>query len=156
MAEPHVAVGRGLPAPVIFGATLLIGFVLNWAAPRMVSSQGMVRLIGWLLAIFGVVGIGLPALAALRRAGTSPHPERPTTALVVTGPYRFSRHPIYVSMAVIYAGLALAANDFWALLLWPIALSLTDRGPMTREERYMERRFGDAYRDYEARVRRWI
>jgi protein-S-isoprenylcysteine O-methyltransferase Ste14 len=144
-----------LPAPVIFGGAFLIGLALNWAVPRTVLPHGT-RWAGWVLVIVGVVVVGLPALLALLRAGTSPNPGRPTTALVVTGSYRFTRHPLYLSMAIIYTGLALAANALWALLLLPVALFLTDRGPMAREERYLEQKFGESYRSYKGRVRRWI
>jgi protein-S-isoprenylcysteine O-methyltransferase Ste14 len=154
MAEHRDSLGIGLPAPAIFAGAFLIGLALNRVLPVMLP-QGT-RMIGWALALFGIVVIGLPALVALLRAGTSPNPGRPTTALVVTGSYRFTRHPLYLSMAVIYTGLALAANALWALLLLPVAMFLTDRGPMAREERYLEQKFGEPYRSYKARVRRWI
>jgi len=112
-------------------------------------------MVGWGLVV-GIAGIGLPALVALRRAGTSPNPRRPTTALVVAGPYRLTRHPVSLSMTIVYAGIALAANAVWSVVLLPVAMVLIDRGPMAREERYMEQKFGDAYRTYTARVRRWV
>jgi protein-S-isoprenylcysteine O-methyltransferase Ste14 len=155
MAGHRDSPGVGVPAPVIFGGAFLIGLALNWAVPRTVLPQG-VRWVGWVLVIVGFVVVGLPAFIALLRAGTSPNPARPTTALVMTGSYRFTRHPLYLSMAVIYTGLALAANTLWALLLLPVVIFLIDRGPMDREERYLEQKFGEPYRSYKARVRRWI
>jgi protein-S-isoprenylcysteine O-methyltransferase Ste14 len=155
MAERGDTVGIGLPAPGMFAGAFLIGLGLNWIIPRVTLPQG-IRMIGWGLVCFGIAGIGLPALVALLRAGTTPSPVHPTTALVVTGPYRFTRHPMYLSMTVVYVGAALAANVLWTMLLLPVAMILTDRGPMAREERYMEQRFGDAYRRYKAQVRRWI
>lgn len=155
MAEHRDAAGLGLPAPAIFAGLFIIGFALKWAIPGVAVPPWM-RTLGWALVIVGFAGIGLPGMLALRRAGTSPNPRRPTTALVVTGPYRFTRHPLYLSMTVIYAGLALAVNAVVALVLLAVAVVLIDRGPMVREERYMEQRFGDAYRAYKARVRRWV
>jgi protein-S-isoprenylcysteine O-methyltransferase Ste14 len=155
LVDRRDAVGIGLPAPAIFAGAFLLGLLVNWIAPPVRLIPGA-RTIGWVLVLLGIVGIGLPALVALRRAGTTPNPRRPTTALVVTGPYRFTRHPIYLSMAVVYAGAALAANAVWALVLLPVAMIVTQRGPMVREEQYMEEKFGDAYRTYKAQVRRWI
>jgi protein-S-isoprenylcysteine O-methyltransferase Ste14 len=155
MAEHRDAAGVGLPAPAIFAGLFIIGLALNWAIPAVALPPGA-RTLGWALLIAGFVAIGLPGIIALRRAGTSPNPRRPTTALVVTGPYRFTRHPLYLSMTIIYAGLALAVNAVVALVLLPVAVALIDRGPMVREERYMEQKFGDAYRAYKARVRRWL
>lgn len=155
MAERRDAVGAPLPAPVIFAGAFLIGLALHWLTPWGMLPQGA-RMVGWGLGLVGIAGIGLPALVALRRAGTSPNPRRPTTALVVTGPYLRTRHPLYLSMTIVYAGIALAVNALWAVALLPIAMVLIDRGPMAREERYMEQKFGDAYRTYKARVRRWV
>ncbi len=155
MADSHDAVGVALPAPAIFAGAFLIGLALDWLTPRGMLPHGA-RMVGWGLLLVGIAGIGLPALVALRRAGTSPNPRRPTTALVVTGPYRLTRHPLYLSMTIVYAGIALAVNALWAVVLLPVAMVLIDRGPMAREERYMEQKFGDAYRIYKARVRRWI
>lgn len=155
MAENRDAAGAGLPAPGIFAGIFLIGLALNAVLPRVGLAHAL-HTAGWALAVAGFVGIGLPGILALRRAGTSPNPRRPTTALVVSGPYQFTRHPLYLSMAAIYAGAALGTNAFWALVLLPAAVALIDRGPMVREERYMERKFGDAYRAYKAKVRRWM
>ena len=155
MGERRDAAGYGVPAPAIFAGTFVLGLVLDRIAPP-VGLSAAVRLAGGLLVVAGIAGVGLPSLVALRRAGTTPHPGRPTTALVVAGPYRFTRHPIYLSMALVFAGAALAANAVWVLVLLPVAMIATERGPMAREERYMERKFGDAYRAYTARVRRWV
>lgn len=144
-----------MPAPVIFAALFLVGLAANAVLPHP-SFPGPLRAAGWLLAVLGFIAIGLPGILALRRAGTSPNPRRPTTAFVTDGPYRFTRHPLYVSMAAIYAGAALGVNSLWTLVLLVAAVVLIDRGPMAREEHYMERRFGDAYRAYTTRVRRWV
>ncbi|HLW47473.1 MAG TPA: isoprenylcysteine carboxylmethyltransferase family protein [bacterium] len=155
MEQRSATAGAGLPAPVIFAGLFVIGLVLNALLPHVALPRGL-RAAGWLLALFGFAVIGLPGILALRRAGTSPNPRRPTTALVQDGPYRYTRHPLYVSMATIYAGAALGVNSLWALVLLPAAVALIDRGPMVREERYMEQKFGEAYRTYKARVRRWV
>ena len=154
MSKHTETVGAHLPAPFVFAGLFAVGLGLNRFLPH-VEFTGTVRAIGWGLAIVGFVGVGLPGIIALRRAGTSPNPNRPTTALVVTGPYRFTRNPLYLSMALIYAGIALAAASLGALVLVLVAMVIVDRNAML-EEAYLERRFGDAYRAYKARVRRWV
>jgi protein-S-isoprenylcysteine O-methyltransferase Ste14 len=72
------------------------------------------------------------------------------------GPFRHTRNPGYLSLTMIYAGLASLANALWAILLLPAALLVIQRGVIEREERYLERRFGEEYLRYKARVRRWI
>ncbi len=90
------------------------------------------------------------------RAGTSIKPTVPTTALVTTGPFRFSRNPLYVSVTLFYLGIAIAARSLWALALLLVVLVVMQRGVIDREERYLERRFGADYLRYKERVRRWI
>jgi protein-S-isoprenylcysteine O-methyltransferase Ste14 len=95
-------------------------------------------------------------LETLRSAGTPPDPREPATRLVTHGPYLYTRNPGYLSMAMIYAGVAALANALWALLLLPAALVVIQREVIGREERYLKRRFGEEYIRYMAQVRRWI
>jgi protein-S-isoprenylcysteine O-methyltransferase Ste14 len=93
---------------------------------------------------------------AMTRVGTDPDPRRPSTALALDGPFGFSRNPLYVSLTLFYVGLTLAVNTLWPLVLLPFVLFTIQRGVVEREERYLEQKFGDAYRAYRGRVRRWI
>ncbi len=90
------------------------------------------------------------------RAGTSPDPSKPTTKIVIDGPFRFSRNPIYLSFTVIYVGITFSTNAVWPLLLLPLAILVVRRGVIDREERYLEEKFGQEYMQYRARVRRWV
>jgi len=105
-----------------------------------------------------VVGltIGGWAFANMLRARTNINPFKPTTALVTSGPYRFSRNPIYLATTLLYIGAALSFRIITALVIVPFALILLEFGVIRREERYLERKFGDQYRDYRSHVRRWI
>jgi protein-S-isoprenylcysteine O-methyltransferase Ste14 len=76
--------------------------------------------------------------------------------MVVEGPYRVTRNPIYLAFTLLYAGITVLVNALWAALLLPFVLAIMRRGVIDREERYLERRFGDDYLRYKARVRRWI
>jgi protein-S-isoprenylcysteine O-methyltransferase Ste14 len=87
--------------------------------------------------------------------GTAVEPWKPTTAIVTTGPYRITRNPAYVGMALAYAGIAVMSDALWVLAPLPLVLLVIDRGVIAREERYLERKFGQEYLDYKDRVRRW-
>ena len=105
-----------------------------------------------------VAGLGLLAACFLRfkAAGTNVPTWMPSTALVISGPYRFSRNPIYLALTIIYLGLALAYGSWWPIVLLAPVLIVMRFGVIGREERYLEAKFGDAYRAYRASVRRWI
>jgi len=108
--------------------------------------------------VMGLAGFALVAAAAWRfhKAGTNVPTNRPTTALVTSGLYRFSRNPIYIGLTLVYLGVAAFFASLGALVLLPAVLLVMQFGVIRREERYLERRFGAAYRDYKARVRRWL
>jgi protein-S-isoprenylcysteine O-methyltransferase Ste14 len=96
------------------------------------------------------------AIVTITRAGSSVPTNLPTTTIVESGPYRFTRNPIYLGMFLGLIGLALAFDTLWLLLmLVPFALAIR-YGVVGREEAYLERKFGDAYRGYRSRVRRWL
>lgn len=103
-------------------------------------------------------GIALMVFAAVQfwRKHTSVLPYRPTTALIESGPFRISRNPIYVADTLCYVGVAVLLNAAWPLLLLPLVLLVMNRGVILREERYLERKFGDEYNAYKLRVRRWL
>ena len=92
----------------------------------------------------------------MRAAGTPLRPTRPSTAVVVDGPYGLTRNPVYLGMSLIYAGLALLSGRTWAFLFLPGVLAVVQSGVVAREERYLEARFGATYRGYRERVRRWL
>jgi protein-S-isoprenylcysteine O-methyltransferase Ste14 len=116
-------------------------------------------LVHWTIAgVLIVAGLALMA-AGIRdfsRGGTPVPTNQPTRALVTTGIHRWSRNPIYVGMFLVYGGIGVAARSPWIVIL-TLPLAITIRyGVVAREEAYLERRFGDAYRSYKARVRRWL
>jgi len=149
--SPHVIV---LPPLLYFGA-LVAGLLLNWAAPQPILSSSARYWAGGALAGVGVL-IAAWARSLMERAGTNVNPMLPTTALVTTGPFKRSRNPLYVALTLLYIGLALLTNSLWVLLLIvPVALVM-HYGVVRREERYLETKFGDAYRAYHGRVRRYL
>ena len=100
--------------------------------------------------------LAMATLRVLSRAHTSVDPMKPTTALVTEGAFRYSRNPIYVALTLLYVGVALLINALWILLLVVPALVVLRYGVIAREEAYLTRKFGDAYRQYTAQVRRWL
>ncbi|MCZ6661345.1 MAG: isoprenylcysteine carboxylmethyltransferase family protein, partial [Actinobacteria bacterium] len=111
--------------------------------------------VGWPLVVAGVL-LSEWSKRTMLRAGVDPHPHEPTTAIVATGPYAVSRNPMYVFATVVYVGIAFVVNAFWPIVFLPFGIALLYYGVIAREESYMERVFGDEYRQYKARVRRWV
>jgi protein-S-isoprenylcysteine O-methyltransferase Ste14 len=143
------------PPPLIYAGALAIGLLANRRYRLAFLPRGLRRVLGWPL-IFGGLVIGILGVREMKRAGTNVDPRESTTAIVTGGPYRFTRNPLYLSMTLIYGGITTLANALPAALLLPIVLAIMRRGVIEREERYLERKFGDEYLDYKARVRRWI
>jgi len=147
------------PPPLIYLAFLVIGLVSSRLWPLAAfgdSVPGSVRIpLGALLVAAGLAA-AVTGFRQFRAAGTEVNPHRPTTALVSGGLYRFSRNPLYLALTSIYAGIASAADSLWALLLLVPALIVMRYGVIAREEAYLERKFGEAYRHYKQAVRRWL
>ena len=147
--------------PLLFLAALLLGFASDHLLrlPFPVARTGWVH---WISAINAgaLILMGIAVFAAsirnFSRAATPVPTNQPTRTLVTTGINGWSRNPIYVGLFLVYGGIAIAALSPWALIL-AVPLAITIRyGVVAREEAYLEKRFGDAYRDYKARVRRWL
>jgi protein-S-isoprenylcysteine O-methyltransferase Ste14 len=147
------------PPPLIYATGLALGFLLNWLAPVPLWPSGAAPALRWTVGggLFIAAGL-LAAWAMLRfsRAGTPIPTWRPTSALVVEGPYRFSRNPIYVALSLAYAALGIGLGNPWILGLLAPVLVVVRYGVIAREEAYLERRFGEEYRRFKGRVRRWL
>jgi len=141
--------------PLIYLAALALGLGLHAAFGAPALPVTLARIVGGLL-IACAVAVALPAFRAMARAGTSFRTERPTTAIVTDGPFDYTRNPIYVALTLLYLGIALLINALWVLLLIAPVLVLMQLGVVAREERYLERKFGDEYVRYKARVRPWL
>jgi protein-S-isoprenylcysteine O-methyltransferase Ste14 len=142
--------------PLAWGLAVIAGLALNWFVPLRFLPAYVPA--AWLGAIVFVLALALFgwAVATVTWAGSNVPTNRPTTTIVESGPYRFTRNPIYLAMIVGLIGLAIAFNSLWLLLaLVPFALVIR-YGVVAREEVYLERKFGDVYRSYRTRVRRWL
>jgi len=147
---------RVLP-PLIYAGLFLAGYAVHRFVPLRLWGDvpPLARLVGWGLVAAGVL-LAASAVWLFRRAGTTPNPTRPTTALVLHGPYRFTRNPMYVGLGCCYLGAALLVNSAWPFALFPAVIVLVQGWVIAPEEAYLERKFGAEYRAYRARVRRWL
>ncbi len=155
MSSERDVPGVPLPPPLFFIAGLAAGGVVELIR----STSGPSWPVSIAIAVVGALAWLLldgSAMARFRRAGTPVIPFRPSTALVIDGPYRFSRNPIYLGMAALYVALAFVLGLMWAFVVLPFVLLAVDRLVIAREEPYLERRFGQEYVEYKRRVRRWI
>ncbi len=157
MASTDDTPGVIAPPPLLYLGALAAGLALDFGLVRI--STGLPDSLRYgagaaLAAAAGALFAG--AFGRFRRAGTAVEPWRPSTALVIGGVYRFTRNPIYLGMALLYLGLALAVDSAVTLALLLPLLALVQVGVVSREERYLEAKFGDDYRRYRAAVRRCI
>ena len=143
------------PPPLIYAGPLAVGLLLNLKFPLRFMPRKVAAILGVTL-IGASVALVSQAFQRMRRAGTNVNPTEPATVLVTEGPFKFTRNPLYLSLALFYAGVATLVNALWAMLLLPIVLFVVNREVIEREERYLERKFGEQYMKYKGRVRRWI
>jgi protein-S-isoprenylcysteine O-methyltransferase Ste14 len=142
--------------PLLYLGCLVAGFTLDRLAPLPVSlPHGVSWITGAALLVTGVL-IFAAAVRNFSRADTPVPSNQPVRALVTTGIHGWSRNPIYVAMCLVYAGIGVAARSPWVLILALPLVIVLRYGVVAREEKYLEQRFGDAYREYKARVRRWL
>ena len=143
------------PPPLIFLAGLGVGFGLEALLPGSSVPDAVAWVLGGALVLAGIALL-LSFERAFTQKKTPANPWRPTTAIATDGPYRLTRNPAYVGMALVYLGIALLSQALWVLLPLPLVLAIIDRGVIAREERYLERKFGQEYLDYKGSVRRWV
>jgi len=147
--------GVRVPPPAYYLAGLLAGVALELAFP--IDGAPLWAVLPVALICGGLwLALDGGAMLHFRRAGTSMVPLNPSTALVISGPYRFTRNPMYLGLAFLYVGLAFALGVIWALVLLPLVIAAVDQLVIAREEAYLVRKFGQPYCDYMARVRRWL
>lgn len=147
--------GVTFPPPLMFLGSMLVGVILQFifSLPFLPWEVGMYS--GIPLLGLGVLLISSAAILFLR-AGTALPPWATATTVVIRGPYRFTRNPMYLGMALVQAGIGLCFSSLWILLLLIPALWWVRTQVIAKEEAYMEEKFGQPYRDYCGQVRRWI
>jgi protein-S-isoprenylcysteine O-methyltransferase Ste14 len=147
--------GVVFPPPFIYLAGLLLGIYGGRLLPGALPSSPVLTLLAYVLLALGLL-IALSAFAQFHAKQTNVNPNRPATALVFNGPYRFTRNPMYVGLTCVYLAVTLWTHSLWALILLIAVLLIVRYAVIAREERYLTKKFGDAYLAYTARVRRWL
>ena len=142
--------------PVLVGGTLLVGLLIHWFVWEVeLLPVILARVLG--LAVFVAAGLLAHfAHRAFQRVDTNVLPTRPTTAIAVDGPYKYTRNPLYLAAIGVYLGVTLWVNALAPLLLMPLVAWGLHRGVVLREEIYLERKFGAEYSAYRSRVPRWF
>lgn len=144
--------------PLILSGLFLLALALEWLTPIAILPPPGLGFVFWfgLAASILAVGIAGSGVVTFHRAGTNVNPRQPALTVVSTGPYRFTRNPMYLGMVILLPGLGLAASLDWALLLAPVLWALLHYGVVLREEAYLEAKFGEEYGALKARTRRWL
>ena len=145
------------PPPLVFLAGILLGVACQrLIAPAPVPVDRMISTVGGLL----LLAVGLGFIAAARRffvrTGQNPVPWKPSPELILQGPYRFTRNPMYLGMTLITLGVGLALNNLWIALFALLALSTVHVIAVLPEERYLSEKFGERYEAFRTRVRRYL
>jgi protein-S-isoprenylcysteine O-methyltransferase Ste14 len=144
-----------IPPPLYYGAGLAAGMLLDKLVPLAVGGRPTTAIAG---VVVGALGLALTfsGVGGVIRHRTTIVPHHPVAALITTGAYRWSRNPMYTGLAIAYLGATLLVGSWWPIALWPLVIFGVARLAIRPEERYLGERFGQAYADYRAQVRRWL
>jgi protein-S-isoprenylcysteine O-methyltransferase Ste14 len=159
VSEPRDAAAVRVFPPAVPLAAILLGVALQRAwplSPGFEPAAPVRYALGGALALAAVLGLGLWSVLLVRRSGQSENPWKPTSEIIQRGPFRISRNPMYLQMLLVQVGFAIALWNPWIVVLTPLAAWALQRLAIIPEEDYLERKFGEAYRDYTRRVRRWL
>jgi len=142
--------------PIAWALAFVAGLGVDWLYPLQFVPTSVPR--AWIAGGVFAVGFVLAiwAIVTIRKAGTRVETNKPTTAIVANGPYRFTRNPIYIGMFLGQTGLAIGFDNLWVLATLVPFFLVIRYGVIAREEAYLERKFGAVYLGYKSRVGRWL
>ena len=149
------APGVRIIPPLIYLAGVIVGSLASILMPTKVIPTPVAWAIGGILILCGAALAG-SAISRFKGVGTTIRPDRASRTLVVAGPYKFTRNPMYLGLAVVYLAITITDQSLWALILLPVVLTIVQRRAIEPEEAFLERRFGAVYTSYQAKVRRWL
>ena len=157
-AEQHAAAVK-FPPPILPIVTIVAGHILGRFMP-ILSAYDLPTperyWIGGTIAIAAGLILGVWPIRQFQQSGQDVTPWTPTPEIVIHGPYKFTRNPMYLMMILLCIGFAIILSDVWILILTPVCGWLIYHLAIRHEEVYLEEKFGDSYRAYKQRVRRWI
>jgi protein-S-isoprenylcysteine O-methyltransferase Ste14 len=141
--------------PLVYLAGVVIGFLATIWMPTKVVPNLVAWTVGGILVFCGAVLTG-SAVLKFKDVGTTVRPDRAASTLVIAGPYKITRNPMYLGLASVYLGVSIAGQSVWALILLPVVLTIIKRRAIEPEEAFLEKCFGADYIGYKEKVRRWI
>jgi protein-S-isoprenylcysteine O-methyltransferase Ste14 len=159
--HPDVVVERGaqvrFPPPLIFLGCILLGVACEYVvAPAPVPVARAISTIVGLFVLMAGFGFIASARILFSRTGQNPIPWKPSPALILKGPYRFTRNPMYLGVTLFELGLGLTVNNLWISLFAVPALVTVHFIAVLPEEKYLSEKFGESYKVYLAQVRRYL
>lgn len=147
--------GVRIPPPLVYLAAVLIGAAIDRAIPVRVLPASLTGWLGGTVVLLALTLSGL-SFREFIKAKTTVRPDRPVSALVTTGPLQYSRNPMYLAVSMLQVGIAIWMNSVWVVVLLVPVLAWIRWRVIAPEERYLVGKFGQVYRDYQAKVRRWL
>ena len=154
-SNPSNHAGVWIPPPLLYVLPFVLARFLQSVLPLPFLPERIVEVAAILFFAVGII-LCIWSIGLFRRSKTSLVPVKPTATLVLSGPYQVTRNPMYLGLLCLYLAAAFWLNLVWALILVPLVIGIVQRMAIKKEERYLEQQFGEAYRQYKARVRRWI
>lgn len=142
--------------PIALGMAIILALAADWIYPLPFLPPGIVHVELGLVVIVGAFLLVRWAVQTFRKAKTNLLTNQATLAIVSSGPFAYSRNPIYVGALIGLLGLAIAVNSLWFLAAAVVIFLVLQFGVIAREEAYLTRKFGQTYLDYKARVRPWL
>jgi protein-S-isoprenylcysteine O-methyltransferase Ste14 len=144
-----------IPPPVLASLHILAAFVLNRIFPLHLPFAYILLFVGWLFVLLGLV-LAFAGVRELMKARTSIDPHGSVFTIVTSGPYRFTRNPIYLGFVCMLIGFPMSFGTWWGVILAPVFILLMNTLVIQHEEAYLEKKFGDEYTSFKSRVRRWL
>lgn len=145
-----------VPPPLVFLGAIVVAMLVDWAWPRDVWIAAPLRYVVGAASVLCSAWLLSGAIRQFKRMGQDPKPWRPTPEITEEGPYRVTRNPMYLGFVAFTVGLGFLLDNGWFPLAALLAAMVVQRTAIVHEEAYLERKFGESYRAYKRRVRRWI
>src|SRR5262245_20356906 len=157
MSEAERGANVRFPPPLIYAIWIVVAVGIYYGVARTpLPFDRSVGITGGVILVVIAVAIIASAFSLFKRTGQDPAPCAPSPELILQGPYRFTRNPMYVGLTLLQVGVGLGFNNLWIALFAPLSLLTTHFVAVLPEERYLSEKFGDSYKTYLTRVRRYI
>jgi protein-S-isoprenylcysteine O-methyltransferase Ste14 len=145
-----------IPPPLVYLAAVGLAVLLGWLWPRDPWFGGWLRWVLGAMSVASGLALIVTAMGRFKATGQDPKPWLPSPEMITTGPYQFTRNPMYLGLTMLVIGIGHLIGNGWFSITAVIALLVVQQLAVVHEEAYLEHKFGDAYREYKKRVRRWV